>query len=65
MKEFMELIRARRLATRYGHFMSPQLLESQFATPEEPQASEHPIVVSIDAPPRAIRALGRVRDTSC
>jgi gluconokinase len=45
---------ARRLATRYGHFMSPQLLDSQFATLEEPQASEHPIVVSIDAPTRAI-----------
>jgi gluconate kinase len=33
--------------------MSPQLLDSQFATLEEPQASEHPIVVSIDAPTRA------------
>jgi gluconokinase len=45
---------ARRLATRYGHFMSPQLLDTQFATLEEPQASERTIVVSIDAPPRAI-----------
>lgn len=45
---------ARRLAIRYGHFMPPQLLDSQFAALEEPQADEHPIVVSIDAPPRAI-----------
>jgi carbohydrate kinase (thermoresistant glucokinase family) len=45
---------ARRLATRYGHFMPPQLLDSQFTALEEPQASEHPIVVSIDLPPRTI-----------
>lgn len=45
---------ARRLATRYGHFMPPQLLDSQFTALEEPQASEHPIVVSIDPPPRTI-----------
>jgi gluconokinase len=45
---------ARRLASRDGHFMPPQLLDSQFATLEEPRAGEHPIVVSIDAPPRAI-----------
>jgi gluconokinase len=45
---------ARRLATRYGHFMSPQLLDSQFAALEEPQEDERAIVVSIDAAPRAI-----------
>jgi gluconokinase len=45
---------ARRLATRYGHFMSPQLLDSQFAALEEPQAGERAIVASIDASPRAI-----------
>jgi gluconokinase len=38
---------ARRLAARNGHFMPPALLDSQFATLEEPQPDEHPIVVSI------------------
>ena len=45
---------ARRLAARDGHFMPPSLLDSQFATLEEPQADEHPIVVSIVAHPRRI-----------
>jgi gluconokinase len=45
---------ARRLTTRHGHFMSPALLDSQFATLEEPQADEHPIVVSIAPRPREI-----------
>ena len=47
---------ARRLAARDGHFMPPSLLDSQFATLEEPQADEHPIVVSIVAHPREIVA---------
>ena len=34
--------------------MPPALLDSQFATLEEPGEDEHPIVVSIDAPPDAI-----------
>jgi gluconokinase len=38
---------AGRLAARQGHFMPPALLDSQFATLEEPGADEHPIVVSI------------------
>ena len=34
--------------------MPPALLDSQFATLEEPGADEHPIVVSIAPPPDAI-----------
>jgi len=45
---------ARRLAERHGHFMSPRLLDSQFAILEIPGADEHPITVGIDAPPEAI-----------
>jgi gluconokinase len=45
---------ARRLAARDGHFMPPALLDSQFAALEEPQADEHPIVVSIVPHPRNI-----------
>jgi gluconokinase len=45
---------ARRLAARDGHFMPPSLLDSQFATLEEPQADEHPIIVSIVPHPREI-----------
>lgn len=45
---------ADRLARRKGHFMPPGLLESQFKTLEPPQAAEHPITVSIDAPVEAI-----------
>jgi carbohydrate kinase (thermoresistant glucokinase family) len=45
---------ARRISMRHGHFMPSSLLDSQFATLEEPTADENPIVVSIDARPRAI-----------
>jgi gluconokinase len=45
---------ASRMALRHGHFMPPALLESQFATLEEPGADEDAIVVSIDARPRDI-----------
>ncbi|MCJ2139473.1 gluconokinase [Methylobacterium sp. E-066] len=45
---------AKRLAERHGHFMSPRLLDSQFATLEIPGPDEHPITVGIDAPPEAI-----------
>src|SRR3984957_16074667 len=40
---------ADRLEKRKGHFMPAGLLDSQFKTLEPPQASEHPITVSIDA----------------
>lgn len=45
---------ASRMSLRHGHFMPPSLLDSQFDTLEEPQASEQPIVVSIDAHPKEI-----------
>ncbi len=45
---------ARRMATRLGHFMPADLLDSQFAALEEPQPDEHAIVVSIVPHPREI-----------
>jgi carbohydrate kinase (thermoresistant glucokinase family) len=48
-----ELI-ADRLAARKNHFMPPALLDSQFATLEEPGPDEHAIVVDIAAPPEAV-----------
>ncbi len=45
---------ARRIVARADHFMPSTLLESQFATLEEPQADERPIVVSIVPHPREI-----------
>ena len=44
----------RRMASRKGHFMPPALLDSQFATLEEPGEDEHPIVVSIEPMPDEI-----------
>jgi gluconokinase len=54
---------AQRIAARQGHFMPPTLLASQFATLEEPEASEHAITVDAALPPevlveRVVRALG-------
>ncbi len=48
-----ELIAAR-LATRHCHFMPSTLLDSQFATLEEPGADEPAIRVEIGAAPEAI-----------
>ncbi len=42
---------ARRMAARHEHFMPTALLNSQFATLEEPTADENPIVLSIDERP--------------
>jgi carbohydrate kinase (thermoresistant glucokinase family) len=42
---------SRRLAGRVGHFMPPQLLDSQFAALQEPAADEPSIIVPIDAEP--------------
>lgn len=39
-----------RVAQRQGHFMPPALLDSQFATLEEPTPEEHSIVIDIDQP---------------
>jgi gluconokinase len=47
---------AARLAARKGHFMPPGLLDSQFATLEEPAADERPIVVHIGPSAEAIAA---------
>jgi carbohydrate kinase (thermoresistant glucokinase family) len=45
---------ARRIAARADHFMPSTLLESQFATLQEPQADERQIVASIVPHPREI-----------
>ncbi|MEN3352598.1 MAG: gluconokinase [Betaproteobacteria bacterium] len=45
-----------RAAGRRGHFMPIALLPSQFDTLEEPRADENPIVVFIDADPKAVAA---------
>jgi gluconokinase len=47
---------AKRMTARHGHFMPPALLESQFATLEEPSVDEHPITVSVAGTPREIVA---------
>ena len=44
-----EMIRAR-LAARHGHFMPPELLESQFAALQEPGADEAAITVDVRTP---------------
>ncbi|HKH33886.1 MAG TPA: gluconokinase [Beijerinckiaceae bacterium] len=38
---------AKRVAARLDHFMPPALLDSQFATLEEPAADERPLVVPV------------------
>jgi len=55
LKGSPELI-AERMAQRRGHFMPPALLESQFATLEEPAPDEHAWVCDIRQPPDAIVA---------
>ena len=45
---------AERLGGRHGHFMPSTLLDSQFATLEEPGADEPALRVEIGAPPEAI-----------
>lgn len=53
LKGSKELISAR-MKARHGHFMPPSLLDSQFATLEEPGPDERPIVLSIEPPAEAI-----------
>ena len=55
LKGSPELI-AERMAQRRGHFMPAALLESQFATLEEPAPDEHAWVCDIRQPPDAIVA---------
>ncbi len=51
---------AERLRSRKGHFMPPALLDSQFATLEEPGPDENPIVVEIGGAPDEI--VGTIRE---
>jgi gluconokinase len=53
LKGGKELI-ARRLKERGGHFMPPQLLDSQFAALQEPSADEPAIAIAIDPAPEQI-----------
>jgi gluconokinase len=45
---------AERMKARKDHFMPPALLDSQFATLEEPSPDENPIILDIGGPPEAI-----------
>lgn len=56
LKGSRELIAAR-MKARTGHFMPPELLASQFATLQEPEADEQAIIVPIDGSPEEIVAL--------
>jgi carbohydrate kinase (thermoresistant glucokinase family) len=53
LKGDMALI-GRRLQARKHHFMPASLLESQFATLEEPRADERPVIVSVAMSPRRV-----------
>jgi len=44
----------RRMVARHGHFMKPEMLDSQFADLEEPGPDEHVLIVSIDHAPEEI-----------
>ncbi len=55
LKGSYDLIR-RRMTARHGHFMPVALLDSQFATLEEPGADEHAISVDIGQQPNEIVA---------
>lgn len=46
----------RRMAARHEHFMPVALLDSQFATLQEPTPDEHPIVVDVGSRPAEIAA---------
>jgi gluconokinase len=48
-----ELI-ARRLAARHGHFMRPEMLDSQFDALEPPRPDEDATQVSVEPPPAEI-----------
>ncbi len=55
LKGSYDLIR-RRMATRHEHFMPVALLDSQFATLQEPTPDEHPITVEVGGRPAEIAA---------
>jgi gluconate kinase len=44
------------MAARHGHFMPVALLDSQFATLQEPTPDEHPIIVDVGNRPAEIAA---------
>jgi len=49
-----------RMKARHGHFMPVALLDSQFATLEEPTAAENPVTVEIGGPsPEIVADLAR------
>lgn len=51
---------AQRQAARHNHFMPASLVDSQFATLEEPGAEEHPLTVSVvPKPPRIVDDIAR------
>ena len=53
LKGSYDIIR-RRMAARREHFMPVALLESQFATLQEPTPDEHPIIVDVSGRPAEI-----------
>ena len=53
LKGSYNLIR-RRMISRHGHFMPVALLDSQFATLQEPTPDEHPITVDVGGRPAEI-----------
>jgi carbohydrate kinase (thermoresistant glucokinase family) len=53
LKGSHELIH-RRMSARHDHFMPVELLDSQFATLQEPTPGERPITVNVGARPRDI-----------
>jgi len=55
LKGSYDLIR-RRMEARHEHFMPLTLLDSQFATLEEPTPDEHPVTVEVGARPTEIVA---------
>lgn len=55
LKGSYDLIRER-MAARHDHFMPLALLDSQFATLEEPTPDEHAIIVDVGGPPTEIAA---------
>jgi len=69
LKGSRDLVR-RRMIARHEHFMPVALLDSQFATLEEPTPDEHPIIVDIGGKPAEIaheivcRLEGRHHETS-
>ncbi len=53
LKGSHDLIR-RRMAARHEHFMPVALLDSQFASLEEPASGEHPVTVDVGGRPMEI-----------